>query len=124
MAGMLPGVELARRRKTHSQQDSNRYSRRDFFLPERIQPSSTRITSSTVCTMDATALKARIRLDEKLGNFRSRCKKHPQLPSHVLHLKQIHTSEIETRAEVCRNNPQLRRKNSEKKVCAKSCKAC
>ncbi|MCL7050345.1 hypothetical protein MKW94_003502 [Papaver nudicaule] len=60
MAGMLPGVELARRRRTsHHLFDSNcRHSTRH----QRIDAS--RIDTSS--TMDEAALKARRRLEEKL----------------------------------------------------------
>ncbi|XP_042513827.1 probable E3 ubiquitin-protein ligase RHA4A [Macadamia integrifolia] len=129
MAGMLPGVELARRRRIHSsnQNDDYRNCRSDSFFRERLPPS---IIATTTTTMDSTTLMARMRLEEKLGGFRSRWnKKHePQSQpppvqhrssSHVLRPTQIHTSETRNReTEVCRSSPQLSRRNSQREVCS------
>ncbi|XP_058106124.1 E3 ubiquitin-protein ligase SIRP1-like isoform X2 [Magnolia sinica] len=58
MAGMLPGVEVARKRRIHHHHlDDN--TREPCFLRSRIAP-------STTTAMDETALKARTRLEEKL----------------------------------------------------------
>ncbi|KAL5712511.1 hypothetical protein ACHQM5_014677 [Ranunculus cassubicifolius] len=54
MAGMLPGVEMARRRRTNH----HFYSPREPSLHHPIQPSS---------AMGETALKARRKLEAKLG---------------------------------------------------------
>ncbi|XP_058106125.1 E3 ubiquitin-protein ligase SIRP1-like isoform X3 [Magnolia sinica] len=57
MAGMLPGVEVARKRRIHHHHLDN--TREPCFLRSRIAP-------STTTAMDETALKARTRLEEKL----------------------------------------------------------
>ncbi|XP_043691385.1 RING finger protein 215-like [Telopea speciosissima] len=126
MAGMLPGVELARRRRmNHSshQHEYDRNCRSDSLFRERLPPS---IIETTTTTMDATTLMARMRLEEKLGSFRSRWNKQPQPPpvqdrssSHVLRPRQINTSATRTReTEVCRSSPQLSRRNSQREVCS------
>ncbi|ERN01540.1 hypothetical protein AMTRI_Chr03g148480 [Amborella trichopoda] len=63
MAGMLPGVEAARRRKTHSKETH----------VERWAPRSRRFEEDS-STMGEAALKARRNLDSKLGNRLLRCR--------------------------------------------------
>ncbi|KAL6008076.1 hypothetical protein ACLOJK_033582 [Asimina triloba] len=62
MAGMLPGVEVARRRKAN-------HSSSDILLgPPRFSLTSTfSSSSSSSSSLDETTLKARTRLEEKLG---------------------------------------------------------
>nr|DAD19630.1 TPA_asm: hypothetical protein HUJ06_021093 [Nelumbo nucifera] len=67
MAGMLPGVELARRRRVYHHHQYNDSNSRDHpsLLRDRLQPSSP-------SDLDEAALKARRRLEEKLGLGRLR----------------------------------------------------
>ncbi|KAJ0092305.1 hypothetical protein Patl1_25305 [Pistacia atlantica] len=65
MAGMLPGVGVPLRRRTHNhhRQDSS-CSRFESPLRERLEPSV-----PVVCTLDETALRARQRLERRLGSL-------------------------------------------------------
>ncbi|KAK9137451.1 hypothetical protein Sjap_008045 [Stephania japonica] len=75
MAGMLPGVELARRRRIHHHQvpqfpknsSSSSSSSSSFSAkPSSRDPSLALLTSPRSSTMDEAAFKARRRLEEKL----------------------------------------------------------
>ncbi|KAJ4955636.1 hypothetical protein NE237_012419 [Protea cynaroides] len=115
------GVELARRRRIHSHHDNER-NNRDSSIRERL-PRSFTATPST--SMDATALMARKRLEEKLGSFCSRYNTTPQSApvqvrrsSHVHRPKKIQTSETRTTETKVRSSPELSRRNSQREVCA------
>ncbi|KAF9605067.1 hypothetical protein IFM89_013737 [Coptis chinensis] len=119
MAGMLSGVELARRRRTnqhrhnhnHRHQYESSYSR-ELSVHQKIEPST---------NMDETALLARKRLEEKLRSFSAPSRFSKRLPSkgeksfsHLTHVKETHTS---TRRQG-KQSFQLDRKNSQREVCS------
>ncbi|KAF8388103.1 hypothetical protein HHK36_026769 [Tetracentron sinense] len=114
MAGMLPGVELARRRRTHHHHHLHLVDRscssREPPLRERLEPSS---------TMDEAALKARTRLEEKLGGFRSRLSTRQANEGrdsyHVACKKETPSSSAILEKGWC---TQLDRSNSKREVCA------
>ncbi|XP_058106129.1 E3 ubiquitin-protein ligase RING1-like isoform X3 [Magnolia sinica] len=108
MAGMLPGVEVARKRRIHHHHLDN--TREPCFLRSRIVP-------STTTAMDETALKARTRLEEKLRGIGYRWSKNQ--PS------KVGESDLEAGASkagvgVVRMEMAIHvdRRNSEKEVCA------
>ncbi|XP_058106131.1 E3 ubiquitin-protein ligase SGR9, amyloplastic-like [Magnolia sinica] len=105
MAGMLPRVEVARKRRIHHHHLDN--TRELSFLRSRIAP-------STTTAMDETALKARTRLEEKLRGIGYRWSKNqPSRDGESDHA--AGTSKAGVRMEMAFH---VDRRNSEKVVCA------
>eukprot|EP00262_Sarcandra_glabra_P003760 TRINITY_DN14541_c0_g1_i1.p2 TRINITY_DN14541_c0_g1~~TRINITY_DN14541_c0_g1_i1.p2 ORF type:complete len:116 (-),score=10.09 TRINITY_DN14541_c0_g1_i1:80-427(-) len=105
MAGMLPGVEVARRRRTHPHEQKGTW--RDPCPRPRLEPTT---------AMGEAALRARQRLEEKLGLAGGRATrrgKHQINKDHAAGVKE--TLDGVVRGEMVRCF-ELRIKNSEKEV--------
>ncbi|XP_010256161.1 PREDICTED: E3 ubiquitin-protein ligase RING1-like [Nelumbo nucifera] len=118
MAGMLPGVELARRRRVYHHHQYNDSNSRDHpsLLRDRLQPSSP-------SDLDEAALKARRRLEEKLGLGRLRSRSSKQKPNEGRSSNQpVRAKESQSLMGVTKLEklwlPKLGRRNSEGDVCA------
>ncbi|KAK9288130.1 hypothetical protein L1049_016578 [Liquidambar formosana] len=68
MAGILPGVEMPSRRILIRRRREEALAHRDQFIRGRLEQP---VTWAATMEMDETALKARQRLEQKLGYFRS-----------------------------------------------------
>ncbi|KAL5702206.1 hypothetical protein ACHQM5_027450 [Ranunculus cassubicifolius] len=119
MAGMLPGVELARRRRTSHQ---NHYQSHHRHQLESSSASSSQ-SSFLHTSMDETALKARSRLEEKLRGFSApsgRVSKQPSSKEEKAIHPAAYRRESHTTTTLKRGKQpvQLDRVSSQREVCS------